>query len=109
MATNDSHTRHASHATIADYYHFVRTLVEQLIEGTFTGPISSNELSLVAEMLQTLPWSYDEFSLANRRLANVLNYLNTGEFGAARYELQLLNGMLSQPAIVRNAVRKLRA
>jgi hypothetical protein len=41
-------------------------------------------------LLEALPLETTEFGLAVNRLANARHYLNSGEFGAARYELRLL-------------------
>jgi hypothetical protein len=43
-------------------------------------------------MLEALPLTSAEFSLAANRLANAQHYLESGECGGARYELCLLHG-----------------
>jgi hypothetical protein len=47
-------------------------------------------------LLECLPLDSTEFALAVKRLANARHYLQTGEFGAARYELRLLRGSLGR-------------
>jgi hypothetical protein len=46
------------------------------------------------QLLEVLPLSSAEFSLAVHRLANAQRYLQSGERGAARYELGLLRRSL---------------
>jgi hypothetical protein len=45
-------------------------------------------------VIESLPLSTSEFGLASNRLQNAANYLASGEPGAARYELQLLETSL---------------
>jgi hypothetical protein len=48
----------------------------------------------IGRMLEALPLGNAEFSLAVNRLANAQHYLQSGEPGAARYELHLLRQSL---------------
>ena len=50
------------------------------------------------EALGRLPISQSEFALATRRLDNAEDYYGRGELGAAKYELNLLNGMICRDA-----------
>jgi hypothetical protein len=45
-------------------------------------------------LLEALPLDTTEFGLALNRLANARHYLESGEYGAARYELHLLRRSL---------------
>ena len=45
-------------------------------------------------LLEALPLDSTEFALAVNRLTNARHYLETGEHGAARYELHLLRRSL---------------
>jgi hypothetical protein len=47
-------------------------------------------------LLEALPLDSTEFSLAWNRLANARHYLESGERGAARFELRLLRRSLEQ-------------
>ena len=47
-------------------------------------------------LLEALPLDSTEFGLAVNRLANARHYLESGEYGAARYELRLLRRSLEQ-------------
>ena len=47
-------------------------------------------------LLGALPLDTPEFGLAVNRLANARHYLESGEFGAALYELRLLRRSLEQ-------------
>ena len=68
----------------------------QVLEGLLNRAAQAD--NLVAEfdsirlLLETLPLATAEFSLAVNRLANARHYLESGEYGAARYELRLLRG-----------------
>jgi hypothetical protein len=45
-------------------------------------------------LLQALPLDTTEFSLVLNRLANAGNYMESGEYGAGRFELRLLRRTL---------------
>jgi hypothetical protein len=47
-------------------------------------------------LLQALPLDTTEFALAVNRLANARHYLESGEYGAARFELRLLRRSLTR-------------
>jgi hypothetical protein len=49
----------------------------------------------VRQLLEALPMASEEFGLAINRLANARHYLQSGEHGAARYELRLLRRTLA--------------
>jgi hypothetical protein len=74
----------------------VRDQVKSLVDGIGRRCVSSAELVLIAELLETLPLATEYFGLAKRRLLNARHYLDSAEFGAASYELRLLHGMLSE-------------
>jgi hypothetical protein len=48
------------------------------------------------QILEALPLTSTEFSLAVNRLANAQRYVQYGEHGAARYELRLLRRSLEK-------------
>lgn len=52
-------------------------------------------LERLRRSLEALPLDSTEFALAVKRLANARHYLQTGENGAARYELRLLRRSLN--------------
>jgi hypothetical protein len=85
----------------------VRDQVKGLLDGIGRRCVSSRELVLIAELLETLPLATEFFSLAKRRLLNARRYLDSAEFGAAGYELRLLHGMLSAHRVVRPNRRRL--
>jgi hypothetical protein len=84
----------------------VRDLVKSLVDGIGRRCVSSRELALIAELLETLPLTTAFFSLSKRRLLNARRYLESAEFGAASYELRLLHGMLSAPPTARTVRRR---
>lgn len=49
-------------------------------------------------LLESLPLAADEFAVPCCRLSNAFGYLQSDEWGAARYELRLLAGLLRDPA-----------
>ena len=56
------------------------------------------ELTRLRQMLEGLPLDRHDFALACRRLASVRRYLQSDEWGAARYDLRLLIGQLRTPS-----------
>ena len=79
----------------------VRDEVKSLVDVTGRRCVSSRELAQIAEFLETLPLTTERFSLARQRLRNAQRYLESAEFGAASYELRLLDGILREPAVAR--------
>ena len=69
--------------------------LDRLLDGTThdCGPVAAFEE--VRQILEALPLASADFSLAMNRLANAEHYLQSGERGAARYELHLLRQGLS--------------
>ena len=47
-------------------------------------------------MLESIPLSHGEFKLATRRVTNACRFVHSGEIGPAKYELQMLLGMLDE-------------
>jgi hypothetical protein len=47
-------------------------------------------------LLEALPLDTTQFGLAVNRLANARHYVESGEYGAARYELRLLRQSLER-------------
>jgi hypothetical protein len=56
------------------------------------------ELQHLAELLDALPLTTEEYGVARNRLRNASRYLRSGERGAAQYELGLLFGSLRPSA-----------
>jgi hypothetical protein len=57
------------------------------------------KLTEESALLESLPPSTAEFGVATNRLRSVFRYLESGECGAARYELRMLTrGLTSEPA-----------
>ena len=78
--------------------HLVRFLNQLVVRETdshaFTG-----RLTEASALLESLPLSTTEFGVATNRLHSVFRYLESGECGAARYELRLLTrGLTSEPS-----------
>lgn len=55
-----------------------------------------DELQQVRDLLDSLPLTSGEYGTATNRLRNAHRYLVSKERGAARYELQMMTGMLRQ-------------
>jgi hypothetical protein len=53
-------------------------------------------LERLAILLKALPLDTTEFALAVNRLVNARRYLESGEHGAARFELRLLRRSLAR-------------
>jgi hypothetical protein len=71
-------------------------VLDRLLAAVERGPGRVTDLEQVRPLLEALPLTRTEFSLAVNRLANVRRYLESGECGAARYELRLLRKSLEK-------------
>ena len=65
-------------------------------------------LTDAAMLLESLPLTTSEFSVATNRLNNARRYLASNEHGAARYELRLLIGGLTPKQNGRPPRRRIR-
>ena len=82
-----------------------RELVRQFVEGIGRRPVAASELSRIEHELGSVPLDSREYGLAINRLRNARRYLNSAEFGAAKYELKLLLGVLSLRRVVEPRLR----
>ena len=57
---------------------------------------AADEFTEVHSLIAALPLTTEEFGVALNRLKNAVAYWRSGEFGAVRYELQLLTTSMSQ-------------
>ena len=64
--------------------------------GTARDEANLNELADATHLLEALPLSTSEFAVACNRLSNARRYLDSGERGAARSEVQLLMRSMAQ-------------
>ena len=74
----------------------VLTCLARLIEQVFSAVCLTAEFQEAQEALEALPLTTAEFATARNRLNNARSYLESGEDGAARYELRLLRRSLEQ-------------
>ena len=85
----------------------VRSL-NQLVGQETDSHTLTGKLTEASALLESLPLSTTEFGVATNRLHSVFRYLESGECGAARYELRLLTrGLtaLGRPPVYRNRFR----
>ena len=66
-----------------------------IVVGKCRDEANLNDLADAARLLEALPMGSSEFAVASNRLSNARRYLDSGERGAAHYEIQLL--MRSMP------------
>ena len=88
---------HKAYLSITDAVRAVlRDVLDEFLAEPFgqVDPVASSEQALL--LLQALPLDSAEFGLAINRLANARHYLESGEYGAARFELRLLRQSLEQ-------------
>jgi hypothetical protein len=83
--------------SIADSY---RALLREGLD-KMPGQPSGHNIPLVCfgrlrVLLEALPLDTREFGLAVNRLANARHYLESGEYGAVRYELRLLRRSIDE-------------
>ena len=57
---------------------------------------SWSALDRIRELIEFIPMASDEFGVAVSRINNARRYIESSEFGAARYEIRLLLGLLKQ-------------
>ncbi len=53
-------------------------------------------LEQVFDLLRSLPLTSGEFGVGINRIDNARRYVRAGEYGAARYEVQLLSGIVRE-------------
>ena len=75
--------------------------VEHLLRAIHRNQHVLEELQQVRDLLDSLPLATSEYGTAANRLRNAHRYLVSQERGAARYELQMLAGML-RPDVTRS-------
>ncbi len=73
----------------------VATAMGRLMLITNQGTTCVTAFQEVRMLLEALPLSEHDFSVATRRLENAQMYFAAGEFGAGKYELRLLMGLLA--------------
>jgi hypothetical protein len=71
-------------------------MLDRLLTQAVRGPGPVIDLKQVRPILEALPLTSTEFGLAINRLANARHYQESGEYGAACYELRLLRRSLEQ-------------
>ena len=64
--------------------------LDALIKQVSSDAPPADSWNLAHKTLEALPLATEEAAVMRNRLANAQNYLETGERGAARYELRLL-------------------
>ena len=82
--------------------------LKPLIEQEKVADVWKDLLTRAALLLESLPLTTSEFSVAMNRLNNARRYLESDERGAARYELRLLIGGLTPKPEARPPRRRIR-
>jgi hypothetical protein len=59
-------------------------------------PKSHSALHRIRELIEFIPMASNDFAVAVSRINNARRYLESAEFGAAKYEIRLLLGVLKQ-------------
>jgi hypothetical protein len=72
------------------------TCLAKLIVQVFSAGCATAEFQEAREALEALPLTTAEITIARNRLNNAQHYLQSGECGAAQYELRLLRRNLEQ-------------
>ena len=81
--------------SVEEVFRDLATAIELLVQRAGNGSVSPEQWRRADEILEALPLSSYEFSLARRRLGNARMYLHEGEKGAASFELKLLQGQVA--------------
>ena len=87
----------------------IETLHALLKRDTHAADACEDAFAEVWMILDALPLDTDDFALAGNRLRNATRYLESGERGAACYELKLLSRNLTHNRHHRVAVRRRRS
>jgi hypothetical protein len=90
-----SQVNRTSHdVSFATVFQPVLSAIGRLAPMIRSGQDASGELDHVQVLLESLPLSSGDFGVACHRLLNVQRYLQAGERGAARWELNILGEQL---------------
>jgi hypothetical protein len=87
-------TSHTLHPTLAPVQALLTQLEKILLRIDRRLPEASDRVGDATQALETLPLATDEFAVARNRLQNAAGYLRQDEWGAARYEVNLVLGWL---------------
>ena len=88
-----------SRSTISPFANVLGELIHELqkaIRKAELGLAFIQETERVGDLLSSLPLATQEYGLAHIHLRNANRYANSGEFGAARWELRAINKTLSR-------------
>ena len=83
--------------------------VDELIKGISEAKVSDGEFAAARLAIEALPLTTDEFCVTINRLKNAQRYLDSGERGAASYELKMLSRRLTSnedPKVITRRLRK---
>lgn len=69
--------------------------IARAIEKTKHGLRVDREIDEASSLLESVPMTTEEFGYSRNRLRNAKRYVNSGEFGAASWELGTLRKLLS--------------
>ncbi len=100
-------TRNTERPTLKGVLRPLLNVLGHLAREVREGRSGHGELNALRELLETLPFSTEEFSLATNRLANAHRYVKAREVGAAKWELNALRQQLLKQAEVREQTYRL--
>jgi hypothetical protein len=83
-------TRHAPFSISESLCGLLRHAQDRLSKQALHDGNPASDFDQIRQLLEALPLASAEFCLAVNRLTNAQNYLHSGEYGTARYELRLL-------------------
>ncbi|MCA9186356.1 MAG: hypothetical protein KDA99_12080 [Planctomycetales bacterium] len=64
--------------------------LDTLLQGTEDSNQTAGSIGNAKKLIAALPLATDDFCTASNRMRNAVRYFNSGERGAAKYELRLL-------------------
>lgn len=93
MQASHVRSRTSEQLTLDDMYREISGYLRLLKDRCRSGLFSPSLFHEVAERLAALPLGTDEYGRFRCHLRNAWRYQSSGELGAARYELVLMEGM----------------
>ena len=80
----------SSYSQIGDVTRQIQRSIQKLMLSLQNSMNPRDSLERIRENLESLPLATEEFDLAKSRIRNARRYLDSGETGAARYEVRML-------------------
>ncbi|MEO8269132.1 MAG: hypothetical protein ABI557_05400 [Aureliella sp.] len=95
------HNETALQVTISSVFRPVLSALAGLFKKLERSAANTSEINNLQSLLETLPLRSDDFEIACNRIGKARRYLQSNEWGAARWELSALESQLRNQAIAK--------